>query len=133
MSGVVGDDGRELTGLGGFESASEKGLDYRKIVDNDFKHLLHKCMTRFAKSLVYVHPIFQLCRAISQTVVKLELGNFNQSIFYHQAFMKANFYIIISKLCLLTVAKLDVCIRPLFANLVTNMYCTCRYNTGTQT
>ena len=31
MSGVVGDDGRELTGLGGFESASEKGLDYRKI------------------------------------------------------------------------------------------------------
>ena len=31
MSGVVGDDGRELTGLGGLEPASEKGLDYRKI------------------------------------------------------------------------------------------------------
>ena len=32
MSGVVGDDGRELMGLAGFEPASEKGLDYRKIV-----------------------------------------------------------------------------------------------------
>ena len=42
MSGVVGDDGRELTGLGGFESASEKGLDYRQITHNDL--LLNSCM-----------------------------------------------------------------------------------------
>lgn len=27
VSGVVGDDGRELTGVGGFEPASEKGFD----------------------------------------------------------------------------------------------------------
>lgn len=38
VSGVVGDDGRELgPGLGGFEPASENGLDCRKynIIIND--------------------------------------------------------------------------------------------------
>lgn len=30
VSGVVGEDGRELIGVSGFEPASEKGLDYKK-------------------------------------------------------------------------------------------------------
>jgi len=30
VSGVVGDDGRELTGVAGLDPASEKGFDYKK-------------------------------------------------------------------------------------------------------
>ena len=42
-------------------------------------------MTGFAKrGLVHAHPLFQLCRGITQPVIKLD---FNPSIVYHHAFM----------------------------------------------
>lgn len=38
MSGVIGDDGRELLGLGGPEPVSENGLDYK--IERTFHHVV---------------------------------------------------------------------------------------------
>ena len=55
---------------------------------------MYTYVTGFAKRVLCMHPLFQLCRDITQPVVKLELYNFNPSIFYHQAFMKVNFSVL---------------------------------------
>ena len=39
----------------------------------------------------FLHLVFQICRDITQPVIKPELRHLHQNVFYHQAYIKENF------------------------------------------
>ena len=55
VSGVVGDDGRELTGVGASEPASEKGFDYKNMKMMKYKIPLMFILVLHARTHAHTH------------------------------------------------------------------------------
>ena len=82
-------------------------------------------MTGFAKRVLYMHPIVWLRRGITLFVSKLLSWNFLSYKYNDRKILLPNFIAVgqtHTELYSLKVEKLDACIRPLFANLVTYIF-----------
>jgi len=67
------------------------------------------------KGVLYTHPILQLCKSITQCVVKQLSSNLVTMLSNVVQFIPQNFEAIAvlqAELCLVKVEKLDACIKP---------------------